>query len=136
MSTPTIKVILPIIVLAFAFVVNAPLSAQGGGGSGPTGTIYFSHLGGTWTMNPDDSNKTPLPAGVSGEPSRFLHGGRRWFLQVRDIPGETYPGQSQWPTRREIFAIRDDGNPAYTVQLTTEPDLETNATCVGSRAMD
>ena len=77
-------------------------------------------------MNPDGSNKLALPAGVAGEPSRLLHGGHRWFLEVQDVPGQTYPSQSSLNTRREIVAVRDDGNPAYAVMLTTQVDLETN----------
>ncbi len=65
----------------------------GGPGGGDTGggIIYFRHAGVLQTMNSDGSNKTPLPAGVDGEPSRDLHGSHRWFLQLRDIPAEFYP---------------------------------------------
>ena len=96
----------------------------GGGGSGGTGggAIYFNWSGvGTATMNSDGGGKTPLPAGVFGEPSRALQGGHRWFLRERDIPGETYPNGTN---RVELFAIRDDGDETFTVQLTNDPDLE------------
>jgi hypothetical protein len=74
-------------------------------------------------MNPDGSGKTALPEGASsfanGEPSRGLHAGRRWYLSLRQIAGETYPGSTI--IRRELFAVRDDG--AVAVQLTTQADL-------------
>ena len=90
-------------------------SPQGGG------TIYFASSGLTMTMNSDGSNKTTLPANVTGEPSLGLHGGHRWFLQSRNLTGQTYPNGR---TRREFFAVRDDGNTAVEVQLTNQPDLE------------
>jgi hypothetical protein len=100
---------------------------SGGGSGGGTGggTIYFAfdHL--VATMNSDGSGKSLLPID-GGEPSQALHGGHRWFLQVREIPGETYPSSplSFSNTRRELFAYRDDGNEQVTVQLTDQPDLE------------
>jgi hypothetical protein len=101
--------------------------AQGGGGTGG-GTIFYSSFGAMHTMNSDGSAKTPLPAGVEPWPSRLLHGGHRWFLKLQEFPGETYPSASPFNTRREWFAVRDDGNPAFTVQLTTQLDLEANGT--------
>jgi hypothetical protein len=61
---------------------------------------------------------TTLPLDVTGEPSRALHGGRRWFLSVREVSGRRY---SNGAVRREVFATHDDG---LTVQLTDRPDLE------------
>jgi hypothetical protein len=86
------------------------------------GTIYFRRWSTpdspVWTMNADGSGKARLPDGVRGEPSWRLHAGHRWFLDVRELPGETYPdGQP----RRELVAIRADGR---FVQLTTQYDLE------------
>ncbi len=91
---------------------------SGGGGTGG-GTIYFGYNGGTWTMNSDGSGKTLLPVG--GVPSRALHGGQRWFLNIQGIPGEFYPNGLQ---RGEIFAVRGDGNAAFTRQLTLQADLQ------------
>ena len=48
-------------------------------------------------------------------------GGQRWFLQLREIVGDSYP--SGLP-RRELFAVREDDGEAFTVQLTDQPDLE------------
>ena len=61
-----------------------------------------------------------LPGGVEKEPSKATHGGRRWFLEVRNVAG-TYPDGSQ---RLELFAVRDDVNEDYTVQLTNSSELE------------
>jgi hypothetical protein len=110
---------------------NLSLAAKpgggGGGGSGGTGggTIYFkSGSGASYgmsSMNSDGSGKIALPLNVTGTPSRMLHGGHRWFLTRRTITSETYPNGSD---RRELFAVRDDGNEDLTVQLTDDPDLD------------
>ena len=90
-----------------------------GGGGGGTGTIYFDSQGHLNAMNADGSGKTALPAGVRGSPGRLLHGGKRWFLQTFNMGVETYPDGR---TRRELFAIPEDGSAA--VQLTNDPGLE------------
>lgn len=86
------------------------------------GTIYFETRwdgpARLWTMNVDGTNRMPLPENVTGEPSWAPHGDQRWFLTVREVPGESYPSGH---TRRELFAIRADG---LAIQLTTQPDLE------------
>jgi len=98
----------------------APPAGKGGaGGSAPPGTIYFAFAGDYNTMNPDGTGKTALPDGVVGEPSRLLHGGKRWFLRSLGIPDETYPDGNQ---RRETFALPDDGGAA--IQLTDDPTLQ------------
>lgn len=110
-------------------IVSLSLAAKpgGGGGTGSTGagTIYFmSGSGANYgmsSMNSDGSSKTALPLNVTGIPSRTLHGGHRWFLTRRTIVGETYPNGL---ARREVFALRDDGDEEFTVQLTDDPDLE------------
>jgi hypothetical protein len=71
-----------------------------------------------WTMGSDGADKTLLV--VAGEPSRLLHGGFRWFLQRRPVPG-TYPNGAG---RNEIFAVRGDGNEAFTRQLTDSPVVD------------
>jgi serine/threonine protein kinase/Tol biopolymer transport system component len=85
------------------------------------GVIYFKVYGRLHSMRPDGSNKTRLPDNVHGEPSRALHGGHRWFLDVREVAGEPYPTGTK---RAELFAVRDDGDETVTVQLTDKPDLE------------
>lgn len=101
-----------------------PGGGGGGGGGEPlAGTIYF------WLglrvdlaqMDPDGGNKTVLPVDVGGEPSRDLHGEQRWFLQLREFVGESYPNGE---VRRELFAVREDGDENVAVQLTDQPDLE------------
>ena len=111
----------------------------GGGDNSPGGTVYFRLCCGAvqiHSMAADGSNKMALPGNVLGDwvafdVSRDLHGDRRWFLSVRDIPGEFYPydplpnnGVAEFAPRREIFAVRDDGDESFTVQLTDQPDLE------------
>ncbi len=109
-------------------VAGKPSGGGGGGGGGggavDSGSVYFQDGGLVGSMNPDGSGKASLPAGVSGEPSRLLHGGQRWFLQTRQIAGETYPPGEDGiaGARRELFAIRGDG--ALAVQLTMQADLE------------
>ncbi len=105
-------------------LVSAALAADTGGG-----TIIYTYQGLTWTMNSDGSGKASLPSGVGGTPSRSLHGGHRWFLQTRDIEGETYPNGKP---RREVFAVRDDGNASFTKQLTDQPALECHAVSLSS----
>jgi hypothetical protein len=91
----------------------------GGGGDTGGGTIYFvRNPGGFSTMDSNGGSKTSL--GINpGEPSYALHGGQRWFLQTRQLPGEFYPNGS---TRRELVAVSGDGGQA--VQLTDQPSLE------------
>ena len=95
----------------------------GGGGEPLAGTIYF------WLglrvdlaqMDPDGGNKTVLPVDVGGEPSRDLHNAQRWFLQLRKFVDERYPNGE---VRRELFAVREDGDEDFAVQLTDQPDLQ------------
>jgi hypothetical protein len=113
--------------LLFATFGVAGKPGGGGGGSGNTGggTIYFSAgFGASFglnSMNSDGRGKTALPLNVRGTPSRLLHGGHRWFLTSRRIVDETYPNGG---FRQEKFAVRDDGNEDFTVQLTDDPDLQ------------
>jgi hypothetical protein len=107
----------------------ATLAVAGGkkppGGDDPStggGMIYFSYAGQVCTMNSDGSAKTPLPIGASGhhemiEPSRQLHDGQRWFLQMRELDPSagTYPDGGPL---LELFAISEDG--LTTVQLTSD----------------
>jgi Tol biopolymer transport system component len=44
-------------------------------------------------------------------------------VQSRNLTGQTYPNGR---TRRELFAVRDDGMTSLEVQLTNQPDLENN----------
>lgn|GEM_PF-2397615 len=100
----------------------------GGGGGGGTGggTIYYlSRLSvyGLNSMMSDGTAKSALPPNVSGDPSRLLHGGFRWFLPLRITAGAvpSYPdGQKRW----ELFAVREDGDESLTVQLTDDPTLQ------------
>jgi hypothetical protein len=106
-----------------AFFVSS-LSSQAAklppSGSGtPAGTIYFRAGSGesahAYSMKADGSQKTALGVGY-GSPSALAHGGKRWFLQRREIVGQNDLGG--FP-RKELFAVREDG--AITVQLTDNP---------------
>ncbi len=114
-----IKRILAAAALLALGAVVSPAAAQKGGGTKPTGTIYFSYGIGMSKMNADGTGKTALPAGVVGHPSRLLRAGKRWFLRIVTIAGETYPNGNQ---RRELFAFPDDGGAS--VQLTNDPSLQ------------
>jgi hypothetical protein len=115
--------------LGSSLALTSPAAAKpptGGGGAVDTGQVYFERDHLVWSMNPDGTAKTALPAAVAGdfinvdaEPSRLVHGGPRWFLTYGKIPGEFYPG-SNIP-RHELFAMRDDG--LVMTQLTTQADL-------------
>ena len=97
-----------------------PGGGGGGGGRNACRRGLLLLAGQMHTMNADGSAKAALPANVAGEPSQTLHGGHRWFLDVRFVAG-VYPDGT---ARRELFAMRDDGNEAFTVQLTDDPQLK------------
>ena len=79
----------------------------------------------------DGSNLTPRRHGI---PSIALHGGQRWYLELRVHPEGPIEGTEEDPseaefhvcgTRRlELFAISEDG--LATVQLTDDPTLRFN----------
>jgi hypothetical protein len=107
--------------LALTAWAKKPDKPPGDGGQEPlSGTVYFLDSGELWTMDPDGGNQTPLPANVSGEPSRDLHNAERWFVDLLPTSG-TYPDSDP---RVALFAIRGDGDASATVQLTVDPELE------------
>jgi hypothetical protein len=90
----------------------------------PGKIIYYANINSLMTffsINSDGSAKTPYPTNVNGVPSRQLHGNHRWFLEARPLPGQTYFDGRQ---RYELFAVRDDANKSFTVQLTNDISLE------------
>lgn len=116
LATATLAAVL---ITSLSLHAAKPGGGGGGGGSSPSGTIYFYTLPGgesqpAYSMKPDGSQKTAL--GVeAGTVSTLAHGGKRWFLQRRLVPGEhVVPGYA----RSEMFAVREDG--ALTVQLTDD----------------
>jgi hypothetical protein len=76
--------------------------------------IYFRVQNRVWSMASDGSSKSQLPAGVDGDPSRLLHGGRRWFLNFLQVGGTYTDGTP----RAEVVAVRDDAQ--VSVQLTND----------------
>lgn len=109
--------------LIVAAVVAAGLVADaagkgkpGGGGSAPSGTIYFTDSTSSYaigSMNADGSGATTLSAvDVNAQtPTYGLHGGKRWFLFRRPVSG-TNPDTAG---KVALFAEADDGTE---VQLT------------------
>jgi hypothetical protein len=105
-----------------ALVARDARAGKPGGGVTESGLVHFARQGALWTMRPDGTGKAPMPSGVTGEPSRALHAGHRWFLEVLLAPGEVTPlGHPAY----EVFAIRDDG--ALVRAMTTQPDLGVRA---------
>lgn len=106
---------------ALAEKPDNPGGGKGGGGGGDpvAGTIYYVDSGSALTLDADDGAN--VASRVAGEPSDALHDGFRWYLQIRDIAGETYPDDSQ---RQEVFAVRGDGNESFTAQISNNPLLK------------
>jgi hypothetical protein len=104
----------------------------GGGGSVPAGRIFYSwstainpnvipdpdyeHFG-FWSMNADGSDKQLLAyqPKLSAQLSHQFHLGHRWFLEFGPSPT---PGNGA-----AVFAVRDDGDPDFTVLLADPPGL-------------
>jgi len=125
--------ILLLVLLTSGTVIAGKGGRPGKGGGNdpepPSGTIYFLTEGLLVTMAADGSSKSALPPSVFGEPSQVLHGGRRWFLQLRDVgpfdaEGDPLPFYPDGDTRRELFAVREDGDESMTVQLTDDPTVK------------
>ena len=77
-----------------------------------------SGVGGIRCMTPDGSVTTSLCVRWEAEPSIYLHGGERWFLQTGAASG---PNHFDGMPRRELFAVTNSGR---SVQLTDVPDLQ------------
>jgi hypothetical protein len=130
-----IQTLIPAVALAavLALLGSANLYAQkkpGGGGSGgettpvPAGTIHFSQSTADpsyyaeMTMKADGSAKAQIGLSEQGnwlEPSYQLHGGQRWFLNMRDtgVMNE-YDVMIQ-----ELFVVAEED----LVQVTDDPGL-------------
>ena len=99
--------------VAVAGPASAPLKAE----SLP-GRIYFTMNGRLHAMTLKDAKTTLTPLGYPGPPSRALHGGHRWFLEIRALPSA---GTNQ--PRRELFVVRDDAEANQAIQLTDLPGI-------------
>lgn len=103
-----------------------------GGGESSSGTIYYYCNGALYSMTGDGGQKQVVAGmegvgGERGDPSRLLHGGRRWFLSRRPAaladPLEDYPEADVVTERYELYAISTDGTNPITVQLTDDISL-------------
>jgi len=94
-----------------------------------SGTIYFNYNNGSaqqvCSMKPDGTSQTALPVlnAFGAEPSRVLHGGKRWFVTLQTIPNEFYPPDPDGNlyARQELFAVSQRGE---WFQLTDNPAIE------------
>jgi WD40-like Beta Propeller Repeat len=110
-----------LIAAALSLPAIGPTRAAKPGGSGgavPPGRISFVSSSQNWTMNADGSDKrlAPHQSGEFSHLSYQVHQGHRWFLEFRDSPNHAQ--------RYALFAVRDDGDPDFTVLLVDDPDLE------------
>lgn len=85
------------------------------GGSAPAGSVYFNSGGQSFVMDAAGNN---VQATVGGMPSRTLHNGYRWFLQLWPIAG-TYPNGE---AREELVAVREDAGAVVT--LISDPNFQ------------
>ncbi|HRZ45988.1 MAG TPA: protein kinase [Candidatus Paceibacterota bacterium] len=82
------------------------------------GRLYFTMDGRLHAMTVKDAKRTLTPLGYPAPPSRALHRGHRWFLEIRDMPSANTNGPP-----RELFAVRDDARPDQAIQLTDLPGI-------------
>lgn len=84
-----------------------------------------------WTMKGDGTSKQlvaglgPLDTNtweVTYEPSCLLHGGRRWFLNLR-FAESNEPGPALYAPRWQVWAISSDGTNEMAVPLTDGDDV-------------
>jgi len=128
------KILAALTALGLIAAAGLALAGKPGGGSGggggpvPPGRIYYdwhsevvtgpgqpSEDRGDWSMLADGSDKQPTI--MRGHLSYQVHQGHRWYLAV----GETPPG-SMW-SGSALYAVRDGGNPDFTVLLLEVPLL-------------
>lgn len=74
--------------------------------------------GRVWEVIGGSGETRMLPEGVSGEPSRRLHAGHRWFADIHRSGGEPGVGPA---TPRDLYVTRDDG---FTIKLPLPPGVE------------
>ncbi|MCK5252499.1 MAG: PD40 domain-containing protein [Thermoplasmata archaeon] len=123
-----------LLVIALMLVSTVPAGAKKppkdppGGGTGPTGTIFYMQnedVGGAsiWSMDADGTDKTEVTdvvSGVEGMMSISLEkhkDGHRWFVYFVRTTGTHPDGKAQ----TELWAIRDDGTGAK--KLWSDPSM-------------
>lgn len=82
------------------------------------GRIYFSMEGRLHALSVKEARRSVTPFPGLSVPSRALHGGHRWFLEVRPLP-PTGSGGPRW----ELFVVRDDAEASQAIQLTDLPGI-------------
>lgn len=121
--------------LAGAALLIAPgaLAGKPGGGTPPSGTIYFT-VGGAWlgdlhTIQADGTGETSLALQVTGafSVSHALHGGKRWLLYGNTVPG-TNPDTAE---KAALFAVDESGT--TNLQLTNGDVRVCDVAWVGKR---
>ena len=102
-----------------------------------TGWIYYYQANGwtqreLWVMDPEGGSKAKALPSLFSKPAAFprpthaLHGGKRWFLDLRPVGTDCY-GTSAI-LRHEYFAVTAAGD---SVQLTSSTDLQPNCSVDG-----
>ncbi len=123
-------VALTAVALAIGLLSSAASPAAAAGANGG-GMIYFNYRGDLYTMNDDGSgiSLVPLPQPHPGlaNPSRDVHAGKRWFVDIQDMPPEFYPDFLPDETVpemavRRVFVARSDAGDL--VDLVIPADLE------------
>jgi serine/threonine protein kinase/Tol biopolymer transport system component len=85
------------------------------------GRIYLAIGNRLHTLASEAGEAVVRPVGTRGQPSKELHGGGRWYLQLREVPGtNTLSGRP----RRELFAVVLNGADERAVRLTDNPRLQ------------
>jgi serine/threonine protein kinase/Tol biopolymer transport system component len=85
------------------------------------GQVYLALRGRLHTLTSETGEAVVRPVGAGGQPSQALHGGRRWFLELREVPGTNAPAGQP---RRELFAVALSGADERAVQLTDDARLQ------------
>lgn len=106
-TAKSLRFLLSITVLALAFTSDARGQSR----------IYYTDDYHDASMAVNGTDKR---VDTRGEPSYYLHGGQRWFLQFRAVAGTCPDGRARY----EVFAVSQDLT--STVQLSDDPNFAPN----------